>query len=405
MIKIDIICNVGGASGYDVHARALVKAIAPHVDLRLPLFGQNHLAGALSDAEMVYYSNFSKPNRVPDVTLHFQIPTLWRPNPSSKNIGVFPWETSRIPCRPIVVPNLGPPEYFNWVAQCNTMDEIWTFSKAAVAAIKATGVTKPVHLIPGPFDFDKFSTIPKDLPAILNVTNQPNGTPITIDKKFVVSCVGEWTLRKNIDSFLKCCFVGLPAGRTVIVLKSNAPNYKPDVVAGEISKLKNSMKLPVVPQVVLIDELVDDSIIKSILYHSDVFVTLSKGEGFDLPLLQAMSLGKVCVSGMNSAHLDYVENNVNGIGIPCVPELIAYPDDGLNNCHLNYSGDQIWHKPNEIDFVMNIQKLYQEWEKDNSLSSYDKMKSNAKEKVKKLYGIEGCGKVCDGLLRQLCGVP
>lgn len=401
-MKIDLLANVGGASGYDEHARAFTKALMPHCDLNLPIFGQGHAVNSLTDEEMVMFSKLHKPNRIPDVMLHFQVPTLWQPHPNSKNIGVFPWETSRIPCRPIVTNGIAPPPAFNWVEQCNKMDEIWTFSKAAVAAIVNTGVKKPVHLIPGPFDFDKWSSNPTKQVPITNITNETNGYPIT-NKKFIIGCMGEWTLRKDIESFLKCCFIGLPAGRCTILLKSNAPNYKPDYVISQINNLKSGLKLPVVPQVVLIDDIVSNDTLKSIISYMDVYASTSKGEGFDIPLMMAMSQKKICVAGLHSSRIDYLDKS-NSIAVNCTPEFISYPDDGLNNCCLNYSGDQMWYKPNEVEFILNIQKVYQDWEKDNKLSNYDTMRSNAQNKIKQSYNIENCGKVCSNILKRLCGL-
>ena len=53
---------------------------------------------------------------------------------------------------------------------------------------------------------------------------------------------------------------------------------------------------------------------------ADAYISISRGEGWDQPLVDAMGMGMLCVVSYNTAHTEYI-NGKNAIVIPCNREL------------------------------------------------------------------------------------
>lgn len=83
----------------------------------------------------------------------------------------------------------------------------------------------------------------------------------------------------------------------------------------------------------------------------DCYTTVSKGEGFDLPMVQAMSLGKLVVATDYLAHADYM-NTDNSIPVKYTMKPVYDAVAPL------YHAYQWWSSPDMFDYVSKLRVAY-----------------------------------------------
>jgi glycosyltransferase involved in cell wall biosynthesis len=179
----------------------------------------------------------------------------------------------------------------DWVRQANAMDEVWTPTEFNRRGLMNGGVMKPVHVIPLGVDAEAFH------PAVERIPNR-NGD-------FVFLANFEWGPRKAPEILLRAFHDTFRASEPVILVCKTL-NRNPTIdVAREIRALGldprggrvyflHNQELPH-PQL-------------ATLYRSaDCFVSPSRGEGWGLPLLEAMACGLPAIAtdwGGHTALLD-----------------------------------------------------------------------------------------------------
>ena len=107
-------------------------------------------------------------------------------------------------------------------------------------------------------------------------------------------------------------------------------------------------------------------------------VSLTRGEGFGLPLLEAAACGLPVIATNWSAHLDFLNL---GKFIPIKYSLVEIPDQRVDN-RIFLKGFK-WANPSENDFKVKIKKFYkkhlipEKWATDLSVSVSEKFNSNS----------------------------
>ena len=181
-----------------------------------------------------------------------------------------------------------------WVRQSNTMDELWVPSSFNRDGMLHSGVAKPVHVMPLGVDADHFNT------SIRGVPN-PNGD-------FVFLANFEWNERKAPPLLLTVFNQTFRASEPVLlVCKVLNRNRERDVTAevralglrpagGRIAFLLNREYS--YPEM-------------GMLYRSaDGYVSASRGEGWDMPLMEAMACGLPAIATDWGAHREYVHDGI-----------------------------------------------------------------------------------------------
>ena len=308
--NVELVGDFFSPSGYSNHARQLVKALKDVCSLKI-VDRKHDLETVVMDKDTILLMNslarveFGKP----DVRIQFETPEFFDPVPGVYNIGFTQWETDRIPS----TDKLNNAR-FNWVKQMNKMDAMWTSSRSAASAFIASGVRCQIHVVHGPVDTEMYRP---DLPELpLYELNQRNGKFIPREERpAVVGCVGQWVYRKNINGFLETMFAGFDQDEVVILLKTYTDrmdgNQKNRCI-DEIEGIRKRVGNPKAPRVVLVTEKLTDEAMARLYASMDFYVNPSRGEGYCLPLAQAMACGVVAVSTAATAPLDYIEDGVNG---------------------------------------------------------------------------------------------
>src|SRR5436190_4143396 len=217
-----------------------------------------------------------------------------------------------------------------WAKQLNRFDEIWAPSKFTYASI-AAAVTKPVVHMPltGQIHLKSFLgrrhfQIPEssftflfffDLTSYIERKN-----PFAVFEAFDRVC----SLRPGIDP---CLVIKLKGGE----MKAEHQ----DIFSDYVARLKGRL--------VIIDKLLTDNEIKSLVRCCDCFLSLHRSEGFGLGLITAMFLGKPVVATAYSANLDFM-NESNSC-------LVRYELRAVPQGAYPFGEGQVWAEP-DIDHAV-----------------------------------------------------
>ncbi|MEF3274045.1 MAG: glycosyltransferase [Chloroflexus sp.] len=181
-----------------------------------------------------------------------------------------------------------------WVAACNSMNEIWTPSRWGLETFAAAGVKRPIHVMPLGYNPDLF---------------HPHGPAQRLDDRFTFLSVFEWGERKAPDLLLKAyCAAFRRSDDVVLIVRTD--NFDRSIsVTQQISSLNLPSDGP--PIVFLYNQRIADL---GALYRSaDCFVLVTRGEGWGLPILEAMACGIPVIATNWSAQTEFFHE---GVGFP-----------------------------------------------------------------------------------------
>jgi GT2 family glycosyltransferase len=200
---------------------------------------------------------------------------VFQSNFGGYKIGFTMLETDRIPRE--------------WVRQANLMDEVWVPSSFNAETFRLSGVERPIHVIPLGFDPDHFN------PKI-------NRFPLTGVYTFL--SVFEWGERKAPEVLLRAFNAEFRREEPVILLVK-AINVDPAVnIARDIADLGLD------PAGGCIHVSVNQEVPTyqlGVLYRSaDCFVLPTRGEGWGMPIIEAMACGLPAIATSWSAHCDFM---------------------------------------------------------------------------------------------------
>ncbi len=209
-----------------------------------------------------------------------------------------------------------------WVRQANLMDEVWVPSTFNQNTFRESGVTVPIHVIPLGVDPAYFS------PAI-------RGKKAGEDFTFL--SVFEWGDRKAPDILLRAFADEFSAGEPVRLL-CKANNFDPSVsIRSEITKLglrSNGGRIVIAENQIL------QQYELAVLYRSaDCFVLPTRGEGWGMPILEAMACGLPVIATNWSSQVDFM-NEANSFPleveslIPAIAKCPYY--EGFRWAHPSY---------------------------------------------------------------------
>jgi glycosyltransferase involved in cell wall biosynthesis len=194
--------------------------------------------------------------------------------PGCYHIGRVFWETDVLP-----------PDFARGAEMC---DEIWTGSEFNAQAIRNAGVTKPIYIVPEAIvtdiDYDEIKPF---------ITDQDETT-------YKFYSVFEWTERKNPRALLEAYFKEFQNDENVSLnLKTYVDNFTPEKKA-EIERLileiKTNLNLDTYPPLFICTELLDREQMYRFHKTFDCFVSAHRGEGWGIPQMEAMLMGKHMIS-------------------------------------------------------------------------------------------------------------
>jgi len=240
-------------------------------------------------------------------------------NNGKTRICYFAWETSLVP----------PP----WVQAINeTVVEAWVPCKYLVDACVRSGVTVPLAVIPHAIPVPASDWRPK--------------TKITLpEDRYKFYSIFQWSERKNPAGLIQAYYQEFNKNEPVCLVlktyKTNASLQEKQAVRDEIVKLKTSVKRTKTPPIILVDDLLGTDGVFAVHYHCDCYVTMTRSEGFGIPVGEAASMGKPLIIPNYSAFPEYFdESTAYMIDVPG-----EIPVENMEHISSLYTDDMSWGDP------------------------------------------------------------
>lgn len=269
-------------SGYGKCSRDYVKYLAHDERINIfPIFTNYFTNTATYINDYEYFSNLKINFKVPQnpnniIYIEHATPNILKHiSDAGTSIGYTVWETPSAP------------EYFS--KYLDFKDKIFTPSEYSKQSLLSTGTKTPITVIPHIIDFDKFQ-----------------GKP-TENDTFVFLYNGEFTTRKGIDILLNAfCKAFTKNDNVVLLLKTylldrgvSNSNY----IKSYIRNLKENYTDP--PNIRVLDTIIHDSDLPKLYQSCDVFVTATRGEGFGLPIAEALACEKPIIVPAQGGHIPF----------------------------------------------------------------------------------------------------
>lgn len=189
-----------------------------------------------------------------------------------------------------------------WVDGCNSMDEVWVPSSFNVETFRASGVTVPIRVMPLGVDVDYF---------------HPGITGFRPSTRFTFLSVFEWGERKAPEVLMRAFAEEFKESEDVVLLLSVA-NRDPMVnIQEQIDALQLGRSAPIV---VMPNARFTGPQMGSLYRSADCFVLPTRGEGWGMPVLEAMASGLPVIATRWSGPADFLHE---GVGYPLEPARLV----------------------------------------------------------------------------------
>ena len=204
---------------------------------------------------------------------------------------------------------------------------------------------KPIYYIPYFFEEENFS--------LVDLNSKQN------EEKFTVLFVGQNTERKGLkECILSFILAFYDNPNAQLLIKSFNLNSQEEDIENLIKKLiiLNSSNTLIQSKIFLIEEELSFEQMKQIYNFSSCLCFPSKGEGFGLPIAEAMLSGLPVIYTYNTASIEVGRSNIN-IPIECFFDLSS------NMAIYGYEKGTFIFDFKLKDLVYGLKKLYNLWEK------------------------------------------
>lgn len=219
----------------------------------------------------------------PDVVIRHAYPPNWDPVTCGKWIHIQPWEFGHLPTE--------------WLAPLvNQVDEVWAPSTYVRDVYVRSGVpATKIVVIPWGVRPDVYHA---DVPPLFLPT----------DKAFKFLFVGGVIERKGFDTLLAAYLEEFrPQDDAVLVVKDMGSQsfYRGDRLRDQLLRARDD---PRKPAITYLDGHLTPGQLASLYAACDCLVAPYRGEGFGLPILEAMACGTVPIVPDQGASVDFVSN-------------------------------------------------------------------------------------------------
>jgi glycosyltransferase involved in cell wall biosynthesis len=217
---------------------------------------------------------------------------------------------------------------------------------------------------------DKIDVVPHGINnKIWNPTMQKNEClPKELDGKFLFYSLGTLDSRKNFNTLVDCFKESFEGNKNVaLVIFTNDNSRKPieklmketfpDLDLGKFNKERQYFILCENPAIIVqvLAASTSSEYLAGLIQCCNVFVTATHGEGFGIPLLEAMALGKPVIAPYFSGYLDFIRDGYNGMLVDMDSKLV------FNNPKTQFG---YWAEVRKNDLCQTMQKIYTEREHD-----------------------------------------
>jgi len=264
-----------------------------------------------------------------NLTIRHQWPPNFRRPPAGKLAVILPWEYG------------GAPRI--WIEHIRqSVDELWVPSNFVREVFVRNGVpAERVAVIPNGYDPKIFTTE--------GSSSRPQGS-----RDFVFFFVGGVIRRKGVDLLLhafEAAFDPSESVTLVFLTSGSAGAYQHNSLLPEIQAAVTNPKQP---SVLSIFETVDDLVLAGLYRGADVFVLPYRGEGFGMPLVEAMACGKPVITTAEGPAKEFCDHS-NSYLVPATDDLVFEPPPPLGPI----AGGLTWFEPDFFELVATLRHVFE----------------------------------------------
>jgi glycosyltransferase involved in cell wall biosynthesis len=185
----------------------------------------------------------------------------------------------------------------SWVEQANQMDEVWTPTQWGAEVFRASGVVRPVHVVPLGIDTERF---------------RPGPSRARLADRTVFLSVFEWGDRKGWDVLLRAWRAAFrPADPVLLLLKVDCRMPVPN----PLRELAAALPAPSPPVGLIYNQPLTGAQLVELYQAADCFVLPTRGEGWGMPMLEAMACGVPAIATDWSGQTTFLRE-ANGYPLP-----------------------------------------------------------------------------------------
>jgi glycosyltransferase involved in cell wall biosynthesis/tetratricopeptide (TPR) repeat protein len=251
----------------------------------------------------------SAPAPASELTVRHAWPPNWLRPASGKLVVIQPWEFGSLP--------------EDWVQRARDVDEFWLPSEYVRQVYIASGVpAKKVFVVPNGADPEKF---------------HPQVTPMKLatQRKFKFLFVGGTIGRKGPDLLVQAYLKNFTSADDVcLVIKDFGGK---SVYTGQTfeAQIRAAQAIPNAPEILYLNEELPPESLPGLYTACDCFVLPYRGEGFGLPVLEAMACGLPVMVTAGGATDDFVRDEF-AWRIPAVKKEFGHEAGGLKLIHAGW---------------------------------------------------------------------
>lgn len=320
-------------------------------------------------SKMKYVKNFKQYNGPANTDFYLHCPPYSRHKSNNYKIGYFYWEADRLPR--------------HWLKSLNTLNEVWVPCSLVERACRNSGYKGTIKIVPTPMR--EFS-----LDIEMGVPSYFSNDYMLSDDVYKFYSIFQWHERKGYKELLKSYLSEFtPDDNVILILKVNPlniKNYTEDKIKKDILRIKSYIKKKEYPPIFLSSKLVPANQIHALHKMGDCYVSPHHGEGWGMPIHDAMYAGNQIITTKYGGVAEYLSNSS--------AHLINYdlkPVTGMEWSSL-YSTAQRWAYPNEKHLAYLMRDVY------NNHKRYKQKAVNAQE-IAKSMNIDSVAKILNKNLK------
>jgi len=270
-----------------------------------------------------------------EIDFYLHCPPYNRHKSNSYKVGYFYWEADRLPR--------------SWSHSINQVDELWVPCELVKEACIASKYRGEIKVIPTPCN---------DWTAKEKI-QIPSGFSrdyVVSDETYKFYSIFQWQNRKNWKTLLRSYYKAFSKKDDVIlILKVNPLNiagHTEDLIRPDIINLKRELNLKYYPPIYLSSKVISSRFIKMLHNTGDCYVAPHHGEGWGMPIHDAMRMGKQIVTTKYGGVTEYLDNNSAHI----INHNLG-PVSDMEWSHL-YGNYQRWAYPSELHLSELLKDVY-----------------------------------------------